>query len=55
MPSLECPHAAHRVVRTKSVQSNVYAASAGNDMPLTLYAGRLMRLVRFTYSNQVHD
>jgi hypothetical protein len=37
MPSLECLHAAHRVAPTRSVQSNVYAPSAGNDMPLILY------------------
>jgi hypothetical protein len=37
MPSLECPRAAHRVIRTVSHgQSNVYAAAEGDDMQARL-------------------
>jgi hypothetical protein len=37
MPSLECPRAAHRVIRTMSHEhSNVYAAAESDDMQLKL-------------------
>jgi hypothetical protein len=50
MPSCGAPSGSHG-----SEHSNVYAASAGSDMPLTLYGRNVMRLVRFTYSNRAHD
>jgi hypothetical protein len=54
MPSCGAPSGSHG-----SAQSNVYAASVGNDMPLILYvrnaAEFMLRLVGFTYSNRVRD
>jgi hypothetical protein len=50
MPSCGAPSGSH-----ESVHSNVYACSAGNDMPPTLYVRNALRLARFTYSNRVHD